>query len=216
VSASLFDTIRRIVREELGRTRTTELAVVQEQHPHAGEDDMDNYACSVALRNSGLVLKQVPVATQRIGMASIPEIGELVLVQFADGDINAPLITGRLYNDQDRPPVNAAGQAILHLPSAAADGEAVHFELHSGDRRELVIRLGEGLELSLRDDDPVVELAVDGGKASLTIARDGGITIDSQRDLSITAQGAIAIAAEGELNLEGATVNINGNTVNIN
>jgi phage baseplate assembly protein gpV len=213
---TLFDTIRRIVREELGRTRTAELAVVQEQHPHAGDSDMDNYACSVTLRDSGLVLKQVPVATQRIGTVSIPEVGELVLVQFVNGDLNAPLITARLYNDEDRPPINDAGQAILHLPPGTGDGDAVHMELHSGDSRALVIRLGNGLELSLRDDDPVVELAVDGGKASLSIARDGGVTLESQRDVTVKGQGSIGVEAQGELNLKGNTVNISGVTVNIN
>jgi uncharacterized protein involved in type VI secretion and phage assembly len=217
VTASLFDTIRRIVREELRRTRTAELAVVQESHPHASDSDSDNYACSVALRDSGMVLKQVPVATQRIGAAAIPDVGELVLVQFLDGDINAPVITARLYNDEDRPPVNDLGRAVLHLPPEAGDDEAVHLALDSGDSRGLTLRLGSGLTLTLQDDDPVVELSVDGGKATLSIARDGGVTIESRRDVTIKGQGNIAIEAQGELDLKGsAGVNINGATVNIN
>jgi uncharacterized protein involved in type VI secretion and phage assembly len=204
----LLDTLRRLIRQELAAVRTAELATVEAIHPHAGASDTDNYACTVKLRNSGLVLKAVPVATQQIGAASIPAPGELVLVQFLDRDVNAPVITGRLYNDQDRPPVNDAGLSVLHLPLDAADADAVHAELKSGDTRELSLKLGDGLELVLRDDDPVVELSVDGGKGTVQIDRDGAITITSQGNIKI--EGAdINIEASGTLTLKGQTVNIN-------
>lgn len=206
---SLFDTIRRIVREELGQIRTAELAVVEEQHPHADDSDKDNYACTVALRDSGIVLKQVPVATQRIGIASIPAVGELVLVQFIGGDINAPIITGRLYNDEDRPPVNDDNQGIMHLPLDAGDSDAVHAELHCGDSRELILKIGDGLEINLKDDDPVMEIKIDGGKGSVAIARDGAITIESQADINMKGSGSINIEASGELNLKGSVINLN-------
>lgn len=206
---TLFDTIRRIVQEEINRLRTAELAVVQDQHPHADDSDKDNYACTVALRDSGIVLKHVPVATQRIGTASIPAVGELVLVQFIGGDINAPVITGRLYNDEDRPPANDDNQAIMHLPLGAGDSDAVHAELHSGDSRQLILKLGDGLELNLKDDDPVVEINVDGGKGSVAIARDGAITIESQADINMKGGGSINIKASGEMNLKGSVINLN-------
>lgn len=206
---TLFDTIRRIVQEEVNRVRTAELAVVQEQHPHSDDSDKDNYACTVALRDSGIVLKHVPVATQRIGTASIPAVGELVLVQFIGGDINAPVITGRLYNDEDRPPVNNDNQAIMHLPLGAGDSDAVHAELHSGDSRQLILKLGDGLELNLKDDDPVVEIKVDGGKGSVAIARDGAITIESQADINMKGGGSINIEASGEMNIKGSVINLN-------
>ncbi len=212
---SLFETIRRIVREELGAIRTAELAVVEELHPHADEGDTDNFACSVALRDSGIVLKKVPVATQRIGTVSIPAVGELVLVQFVGGDINAPVITGRLYNDEDRPPPNDDQQAIMHLPLDAGDSDAVHMELLSGDTRKLLFKLGDALELTAQDDDPVIELTVDGGKASVKIDRDGTVSVESQgniqmkgSELKIEGQ-TIAVEAQSELNLKGAVVNIN-------
>ncbi len=208
MTLTLYETVQRIVQEELGRVRTVELAIVEEQHPHASDSDKDNYACTVRLRNSGIVLKQVPVATSRIGLASIPAVGELVLVQFVGGDINAPIVTGRLYNDEDRPPVNDDGQAITHLPLGAEDSDAVHIELHSGDKRELVFKLGSGIEVNVRDDDPVVELKVDGGKATLRIDRDGAVTLESQGEVQIKGS-EIDVEAQGQLNLKGSTVNIN-------
>ena len=208
MTLTLYETVQRIVQAELGRVRTAELAIVQEQHPHADDSDKDNYACTVRLRDSGIVLEQVPVATSRIGCASIPAVDELVLVQFVGGDINAPIITGRLYNDEDRPPTNGDGQAITHLPLGAEDGDAVHIELHSGDTRELVVKLGSGIEVNVRDDDPVVELKVDGDKATLRIDRDGAVTLESQGNVELKGN-EISIEAQGQLNLKGGTVNIN-------
>jgi uncharacterized protein involved in type VI secretion and phage assembly len=205
---SLFETIQRIVQQELGRLRIAELAIVQEQHPHASDGDQDNYACTVRLRNTGLVLKQVPVATGRIGHACIPAVGDLVLVQFIGGDINAPIITGSLYNDEDRPPPNDDGQAILHLPLQAGDSDAVHIELHSGAQRALKITLGSGVEINIQDDDPAVKIDVDGGRAVLQIDRDGAVQLESQGKLQIKAS-EISVEAQGTLDLKGATINLN-------
>ena len=77
MTLTLYETVQRIVQEELGRVRTAELALVQEQHPHAEDSDKDNYACTVRLRDSGIVLEQVPVATSRIGCVSIPAVARL-------------------------------------------------------------------------------------------------------------------------------------------
>jgi len=208
VTLTLLESIQRVVRSELGRVRTAELGVVQETHPHAEDSDMDNYACTVALRNTGLVLSQVPVATPRIGTVSIPAPGELVLVQFLGGDLNAPVITGRLYNDEDRPPVSEEGEAIVHLPLGAADDEAVHVELRHGDVREIVIKLGAGLSLSMRDDDPTIELDVGDGKLTLTVAQDGATTVESQGALELKGS-EITVESSGKLTLKGSTVEIN-------
>jgi uncharacterized protein involved in type VI secretion and phage assembly len=199
VTQTLYESIQRIVQADP--------ATVQEQHPHASDSDTDNYACTVVLRDSQIVLKHVPVATARIGTVSIPAVGELVLVQFLGGDVNAPVITGRLYNQEERPPQNDDGQAILHLPLGAGDDDAVHAELHSGDKRELILKLGKGLTLNLRDDDPAVELDVD-GKAKLKIDKDGAVTLESNGKVELKGS-EITVEAQGKLTLKGSTVNIN-------
>lgn len=207
MTLTLFESIQQLVREEVGRMRTAELATVQKQHAHSSSGDSDNYACTVVLRDSGIVLARVPVATERIGSASIPAVGELVLVQFLNGDINAPVIVGRLYNDADRPPPNDDGQSILHLPLGASDDQAVHVELHS-DTRKAIVKLGSALALTVQDDDPVVKVDV-AGQASLKVGKDGSVTIESQTDISIKGSSNVTLEAAGKLTLKGATVNIN-------
>ena len=216
MSYSLLATLRRIVQEELAAVRTAELAVVQDIHPHASDGDKDNYACTVALRDSGIVLKQVPVASARAGFASIPAVGQLVLVQFVGGDINAPVVTGSLYNDEDRPPVNDDGQVVLHLPQGAGDDDAVHVAITSESERKLELKLGSTLAITLADDDPVVVIDVGGGKATLQIDSDGAVTVKSQGDLKLEGNG-ISVKAQANLTLEGGgTVKVKGSTINLN
>ncbi len=201
---TLFESIQEIVRDELGRMRTAELATVQKQHPHSSSGDTDNYACTVALRDSGIVLGHVPITTGRIGSASIPAVGELVLVQFVNGDINHPVIVGRLYDDQNRPPENDASQAILNLP---LDGSAIHVELHGDSPPKVIVKLASALSVTVQDDDPVISIDV-GGNAGLTIGKDGAVSIKSQGDVKLEGN-QISIEAQGQLTLKGATVNIN-------
>jgi uncharacterized protein involved in type VI secretion and phage assembly len=207
VSIAMFDTMRRIVREELSRIRTAELAVVTEQHPHAADSDTDNYACSVQLRDTGLVLKRVPVAVHRVGAASLPGVGDLVLVQFVGGDLDAPIILGSLYNDEDRPPVNGDGKAVLHLPLGAADSDAAHIELSSNGTRTLKIAMGSTV-VTITDDDPSVNIDV-GDNAALTVGSNGAVTIKSSGNIEIKSDGNINVEAGATLTLKGATVNIN-------
>jgi len=215
MNAPIFAGIRRIVREELRALRTAEFAVVQEIHPHAEAGDDDNYACTVRLRDTGLVLARVPVATGRKGLAAIPDVGDLVLVQFVGGEANAPVITGSLYNDADRPPLNAEGEVVLVLPSDAAEGEGVQMKLAPAGESSATLTLGSSLKIALKDDDPVVEVDVGDGSATLKIDSDGTLTITSSRAIKIEGgeiglKGTMIKAeADGEITLKGAVINLN-------
>lgn len=207
MSVALLDTMRRVVREELARLRTTELAVVTEAHPHASESDNDNFACSVQLRDTGIVLKHVPVATHRLGAASLPAVGELVLVQFVGGAVDAPVIIGSLYNDEDRPPLNADGKAVLHLPLGAGDSDAAHIEISANGTRALKVSMGSTV-VTVQDDDPAILIDA-GGNGTITIDASGAITVESSGDVQLKAGGNMKVEAGGTLTLKGATVNIN-------
>jgi len=210
-----FADMRRIIREEMLSHRFAELAVVQEIHPHADAGDDDNHACTVRLRDTGLVLPRVPVSCVRKGFASIPDVGDLVLVQFIGGDINAPVITGSLYNDEDRAPVNAEGQVVLTLPVDAADGDGVRATISSASERSATLTLGASLKIELKDDDPVVNIDVGDGSATLTIASDGTLTIKSGKAIvleggEVTIKGSkITAEAQGEMTLKGSVINLN-------
>mgnify|MGYP001799309470 CR=1 FL=1 len=213
-TATLYETIQRIVQEELRRQQTAALATVQESHPHSSDGDTDNYACSVVLRDTGLVLNQVPVATSRIGHVSIPHPGDLVLVQFVGGDLNAPVITGSFYTDQTRPPVSQENQSLWQLPAGA--DSAVRLELKGDSTREIQLQVGDACVVRLVDDATVVSVDVDGGQAVVQIDRNGDVKVTSNANLELEAN-AITLKAQSEMSLEaGGNIKIKGAVVNIN
>ncbi|MBV1878728.1 MAG: hypothetical protein KUG79_13890 [Pseudomonadales bacterium] len=209
MSADLLETIRSIVQQEIKQLRLGELAVVQAQHSHETDSDKDNYSCTIVLRDSAIVLKQVPVATGRLGQVAIPDVGDLVLVQFLRGDINAPIIVASLYNDEDRPPLNLAGQAILQLPKTAVVGEGIHIAATSVEENSLLINICGKTVVKIQDDDPAVEISVGDGQGVIQIDQDGAVNIVSQSAVSIKSDADMDIEAGGALNLKGSVVNIN-------
>jgi phage baseplate assembly protein gpV len=193
--------IQSIVRDQLRSFRTAELGVVTAVHPHESDGDKNNYGCDVRLRDSGLQLKHVPVSTARIGAVAIPNTDDLVLVQFLQGDIHSAIITGRLYNDQDRPPLAKAQECVYISPDDPKSGV-----------RRLHLAFPNGNKLTLDDDKLVLEL----GQTTLTINNDGDIalnsnaklTIETNGDASLQAGGNLEIKASGDVKLEGVNVAI--------
>jgi phage baseplate assembly protein gpV len=205
----MVEILQAIVREELRRVRIAEVGTVTQIFPHASASDSDNYQCSVRLRDSGLELPRVPVATPRIGFAAIPNVGDLVLVQFIGGDLHGPVVTGRLYNDQDLPPQNDAAECVYVSPDPAKSGV-----------RRLYLEFPNGNKLTIDDDKCLLEmgdtkLTVNNGgdvqvdsKGKLTISTQDNVELKSQGDVTISAQGSISLKAQSDLKLEGLSATV--------
>ncbi|HLA10971.1 MAG TPA: hypothetical protein VJ023_10295 [Pyrinomonadaceae bacterium] len=193
--------LQAVIRDELQSFRTADLGVVTQVYSHESSSDKNNYQCDVKLRNSGLELKRVAVATQRIGAAAIPNKDDLVLVHFLHGDIHSAVVTGRLYNDVDRPPEAKAHEFVYISP----DGE------ESGVRR-IYMQFPRGNKLLLDDDKLVLEM----GKTKITINNDGDVLLDSNAKLTISAKGDTEIKTRGNLTLDAAgDVSVGGNNVSL-
>lgn len=179
--SGMVEVIRKIVEAEVRKIHVAELGVVTSIFPHSSDSDKDNYECNVKLKNTGLELQRVPVATQHIGLAHIPKVDEMVLVTFLNGDINAPILIGRMYTAEDRPPAND-GEEIIYIPpySENADLRRVHMELPSG------------IILSVTDD----VLSVEAGKTTLKINRDGDVELESNAKINVTASGDMSFSAD--------------------
>lgn len=224
--STIIDTIQAIVRRELLALRSPELGIVEEVYPHADDGDLDNYGCDVLLKNSGLLLKRVPVSTGHIGTVAIPNIGDLVLVVFEGGDVNQPIIIGRVYNDEDRPPLNTTDQVIFRLPLADSDDQSILGEIRNhqdqNPPRELLVEMPP--KISLRLDDGTVtatagntELELDqtgssggtvtvvAGRTKMVMNEDGDITVESVGAISFEASGNLSLKAGGSVSIEAAT-----------
>lgn len=169
---SIVGFMKRIAAQELRRIQTTELGIVTAIFPHADAGDKDNYQCSIKLKNrktpdgDDFELQKAPVVTPHIGMANIPNVGDLVLVAFVGGDINMPIIIGRLYNDEDLPPVNLESEFLIQHDREA--GGALKL-----DSEGCVLLVGKDEESKIEIDGAKISLT--NPKSSLTMEDDNAI-----------------------------------------
>jgi phage baseplate assembly protein gpV len=221
--STIVDTIAAIVRSELSAVRACELGVVEDVHPHSDAGDDDNYSADVTLKNSRLALKRVPIATGHVGTVAIPNIGDLVLVAFDHGDVNAPLVIGRLYDDTDRPPLSTSDEVVFRLPLAEADDKSVLAAIRNhqdnSPPRELVVEMPP--KITVRIVDGVVtatagktELKLDqsgasggtvtatAGRTSITMNQDGDVALDSARSVSVKAAQDLTLEANGSITIK--------------
>lgn len=219
------EVIKKIAEDEARKLHIMEMGIVTSIFPHSEESNKDNYECNVKLKNRDLELRKVPIATQHIGFTYVPNVGDLVLLSFIQGNINAPVLIGRLYNDENRPPANNAGEMVFESPDPERSG-----------LRRLFMKFPNGIVLSITDDELKAEI----GKSRVIIKTDGDVTIESNAKLNIISKGTTKVTSGGDLSLSaqnikieskqaielkagtsasmeaGATLDIKGSMVNIN
>jgi uncharacterized protein involved in type VI secretion and phage assembly len=178
---TIVETIQKVVKSEMRKVRTLELGVVQSIFPHGESSDKNNYECNITLPDEDLEIRKAPIATQGIGLVNIPQVGDLVLVAFESGDINHPIVIGRLYNAKDRPPISKDEEIIFSPPYSK-----------KSDRQRLRIELAEKkMVLTLTDE----LLTVEAGKTVLKMKSDGEVTVESESDIKLQAKGDMTLAA---------------------
>lgn len=193
MSDRLLAVIQRVVQEELARQRTALLGVVTAIFAHEAEDDENNYEVDVRLKHEDLVLRKVPMAVSYMGMAVPPREGDLVLVHFLDGDLNQPVIGGRFYHADERPPLHKADEILFEqrLP----DDKFNHLRL-AGDGSIIIQR-----DVTNREDNSAAKAGIKidpdgnieiktGDKLVIAIQEDGNITIDCEK---LTINGDVEI-----------------------
>lgn len=184
--SDLIGVLRAIVRDELARRRPPELATVTQVHARTGDDDKSNHQVNLKLRASSVELQRVPVTVPRLGWSALPNEGDLVLVEFVGGDLNAPIVVGCVYDDQAHPPV-AQPHEVVYQPPDDADSNV----------RRLHLELTSGATITLDDD----KLTIAFGDTTVEIQRDGDVSIQAKGKLHLAAQGDIELEAQGDLKL---------------
>lgn len=202
--------IRQLIREELQALRLADIAVVSSVFPHA-EGDTHNYECHVKLREGNLELRNVPIATPHIGMVSMPNVGDLVLLSYVNGDPNRAIVVGRLYSDKANPPEHEDKE--WRVVSPLKDGVTAY----AIDKEEsIVISAGETMITLKKEGDIEIK-----GEANLSAEIKGNIDIKTEGDLSAEIKGKLILKGEADVNIESkgnvtlkckdCTINASGN-----
>ncbi len=219
--STILSTLQEIIRQELRAVRVSELGIVKEVYPHSGSSDDDNHGCDVQLKNSGLLLKRVPIATQHIGTVGIPNIGDLVLLTFDKGDVNQPIVIGRLYHNEARPPLNNPNEVIFRLPLAEADEKTLKAAIRNipanDSPREILVEMPPKITLHVTDGmvhaiagKTEMKLNQPGGSGGVVTVLSGRtkITLNQDGDVTIEAAGAMTLKATRDLTLEGMNIKL--------
>ena len=220
-------TIRSIARHEVQQRWTSTLALVKSVQGTNGEK---KYSCTVEMRETGIVLPEVPIATGVIGAVSLPRENDLVLVMFPGGDLHGAVVVGRLYNEEVAPPKHSQGELVIVLPG---DEEATDKRLElrvktPGDgSRNLTLTLDGSVKVELTINDEGIQLQAQDtqlslkqtgssdGKAELKVG-DCKVTMEQGGDVSIEATGTLKLKAS-KIELSGDTsIKIAGQTVELN
>jgi len=223
---SIVETIQEIVRSEMRTIRIAELGVVEAVGPHSDDSDSDNYGCDVRLKNTGLLLKRVPVATGHIGSVAIPNVGDLVLLGFAKGDVNQPILLGRLYTDDDRPPLSTTNSLVMHLPLHADDDAAIKGTIRNIEAndppREIIVEMPPKITVRITDgtvratagnsemtldqpDGSGGTVTVVAGGTKITMNQDGDVTVEAVGDLTLRSGGSMTLDASQSLTMTAST-----------
>jgi hypothetical protein len=207
--SNILEIVRQVVAQELSRQRGARLGVVSEVFAHTAKDDDNNYEINVRLKHEDLELRKVPMMVSHAGFAAPPRAGDLVLVQFVNGDLNQPVVAGRFYHADERPPLHKEDEAL--------------FEHRFGDNRDKLshLRFTEKGSIFLQSGVTKPEDNTE-FKAGLRIDGENGvleIKVGDKLTVTITEGSGIRITADGkpinvkcsEMNVEGK-VNIKGDT----
>jgi len=217
----LIEIIRRVVQQELARDRGSLLGVVTAVFPHSAADDANNYEVNVRLKHEDLELRRVPVAVGHVGIAAPPRPQDLVLVAFVNGDLNQPVITGRFYHADDRPPLHREEEVIFE--QRVPDGTLNHLRFTDDGTIYLqrdVTNPEDNIEAkaTILFDGPSGDIEIKPAndlKAGIRIAGDSGdilITSGEKIAITLTHDDTIQITADGQpITVDCDKLTVNGN-----
>jgi phage baseplate assembly protein gpV len=201
----IVEIIRRVVLEELARNRGSLLGVVTTVYPHEAEDDENNYEANVRLKHEDLELRRVPIAVGHVGVAAPPRVGDLVLVQFLNGDSNQPLVTGRFYHADDRPPLHREDEILFE--QRVSDDTLNHLRFAADGS----IFLQRDVTKPEDNSEAKASIKVDGPSGDIEIKSADTIVILMKHDgeIQVTADGKPINITASKMTVDG-DVDING------
>ena len=216
--------LRQIARQEATQRNAAYLGVVKSVQ--GGPDD---HSCTVELRESRIVLPNVPIAVGFMGFACLPAEGDLVAVLFLGGDLHAPIVVGRLYTQDLRSPQHDPGELVMQLPVNAdadkrielrvktpGDGSRALKLVLDGDVRVSIDVADDGITLAAQDATLKLsqtsssdgQLAIQVGEAKMTFAQGGDVSLETSGKLTLKGQ-SVEISGDASVKVAGQTVDLN-------
>src|SRR3954454_13387955 len=203
----VVEIMQQVVGQELVRQRTSLLGVVTAVFAHTAADDDNNYEVDLRLNHETLNPPKLPVACGHGGVAPPPRVDDLVLVQFVDGDLNQPLVVGRFYHADDRPPLHREGEVLFE--QRVPDGTLNHLRFTDDGS----IYLQRDVTKPEDNSEAKATIRIDGPSGDVRIQAGDAIVVDLTNDseLRITCDGkpmvltcdSLAITCDSTMTVDG-------------
>ncbi|WP_373522610.1 phage baseplate assembly protein V, partial [Aquiflexum sp.] len=134
-------------------------------------------------------------ASNQCGFFFFPEIGDEVLVGFINNDPRFPVIMGGLYSKKNKPK-EEPDEKNQFKSIVTKSGISIKFD---DEDKILTIETPEGNKLVMNDKDKLICAEdMNGNKWTMN---ESGISLESPKDIKITANGKISLDATAELDI---------------
>jgi type VI secretion system secreted protein VgrG len=161
-------------------------------------------------------------AGKKWGAIHIPRIGQEVIVGFLEGDPDLPIITGRVWNDDQMPPYDLPAnktQSGIKSRSSKSGGTDNFNEIRMEDAKgkELLYVHAEKDKQVIVENDRTEEVGKDetitiGANRTETVKGNEKITIEGNREEAVKGNETIGIDGNREETVKGnETINVKGN-----
>ncbi len=160
-------------------------------------------------------------AAKQRGAAFIPEVGDEVLVGFENNDLRQPVVIGGLYSSKQKiPTVQIESGKVQSRSFTSRLGHVIEFgDGESDDKKHVLLELaGKKSKLRLGQDKVDLEvpagvpIVLKSGEGSITIGKDGSITIkgkkvviQGEQDVSIEANSKVDVKGNAGATLESSS-----------
>ena len=155
-----------------------------------------------------------PMAGNARGFYFLPEVDDEVLVAFEHGDARFPYVVGALWNGTDAPPAdNGDGKNNVRVIKSRS-GHVIRLTDEDGKEKIEIIDKSEKNSIVIDTSKNTLTITTD--KDIVFSAAQGSIKLDAQKieikssaDTKIESGAGMDVKASGQMNVKGATVNIN-------
>ncbi|HEX2658888.1 MAG TPA: type VI secretion system tip protein TssI/VgrG [Polyangia bacterium] len=130
------------------------------------------------------------------GTVFIPRIGQEVMVEFLEGDPDRPIVTGRVYNNDNKPPYLDEGkitQSGVRTHSTPGGGPKNYNEIRFEDKKgseELYVQAEKNHTVHVKADRSVSvggnETTTVQGTRTTTVTKHDTVTLKDKHDLTVT------------------------------
>jgi uncharacterized protein involved in type VI secretion and phage assembly len=162
-----------------------------------------------------------PMAGKEMGLVIYPEKDDEVLIDFVNGNVNAPVIIGSLYNGKEKPPFdNADGENNIRT-FVSRSGHVIEIDDKSGSEKITITDKSGGLIIEMDSSSETISIT---SKGDINIKADSNFKVEAKdiemkagsnatfkagSALEASAGSSATVQGGGGVTVKGATVSLN-------